>query len=94
MEGRTKSSGFKMKAGAEGPMKKNFPSAFKNRGVKDGSESSNHSYTTGPRGSLSSYSSSDNLSDDDKRSRDVNTLRSKKLSALYGPGGYLSGLDT
>ena len=29
MQGRTKGPAFKMKAGKEGPMRKNFPSAFK-----------------------------------------------------------------
>ncbi len=32
MERRPKSSAFQMKAGKEGPMKKNFPSAFKDNG--------------------------------------------------------------
>ena len=96
MEGRTKSSGFKMKAGKEGPMKKNFPSAFKNRGIKDemrGNYPDRPETTTGPRGSLSGSSSSD-LTDAEKRKRDVTRLRNNKLGALYGQGGYLSGLDT
>ena len=98
MEGRTKSSGFKMKAGAEGPMKKNFPSTFKHR-VPKGSTHEPHAdegtgTTTGPRGSLSSYSNTSNLTDAEKRTRDVNTLRSNRNASLYGQGGYLSGLDT
>jgi len=95
MEGRTKSSGFKMKAGAEGPMKKNFPSTFKHR-VPKGSTHEPHAdegtgTTTGPRPTLGGAS---NLTDTEKRKRDVNILRNNRINSLYGEGGYLSGLDT
>jgi hypothetical protein len=38
MERKSKSSGFKMKAGKEGPMRKNFPSVFKKLDVQVGDE--------------------------------------------------------
>ena len=38
MERKSKSSGFKMKAGKQGPMRKNFPSVFKKLDVQVGDE--------------------------------------------------------